>query len=114
MPSEQSSTHVNANITNNTRSAAMSITSNTDRPHSALVVSEWEKLSQHINVRAPIIVDGSSLDVATTVAVGRHGVRSILSEDPTVRNRIDDSVRFLDEHLEKGNTVYGKRVSRCL
>lgn len=105
----------NSNSTNGTKLAAMSTVSEPQagRPHSALVASEWEKLSQYLRAEAPLVVDGSSLDVATTVGVGRHGIRTalqkgtILSDDPNTRKRIDDSVQFLDKHLAEGNTAYG-------
>jgi phenylalanine ammonia-lyase len=122
MTKEHSTTHTDSNITDGIRFSTMSIASDPNRPHSALVVSEWEKLSRHLKNLAPIIVDGSSLDMATTVAVGRHGIRSILLDDPVGRDRkdgtissdglkildrIDHSVQFLDKHLAEGNTVYG-------
>ncbi|KAF2197484.1 phenylalanine ammonia-lyase [Delitschia confertaspora ATCC 74209] len=77
------------------------------RPHSSVVQAEWGKLSNHIKNREPITIDGSSLDMASITAVARHGIPGSLSSDPIVLNRIKESVRFLDEHMAQGNTVYG-------
>ncbi|KAF2177847.1 phenylalanine ammonia-lyase [Zopfia rhizophila CBS 207.26] len=72
-----------------------------------MVASEWTKLSKHKNERAPIIVDGTTLDIAAITAVGRHGVSGTLSSDPAVRDRIQKSVQSLAKHLAQGGTVYG-------
>ncbi|KAF2813879.1 phenylalanine ammonia-lyase [Mytilinidion resinicola] len=60
-----------------------------------------------IQDRNPIVVDGSSLEIASIVAVSRYGISGILDPHPAVKARIDDSVRFLDNYLREGHTVYG-------
>ena len=73
------------------------------------------------------IIDGSSLDIASVVAVAksvlcsilfqttfvltvifRYGTSVKLSTDDDVTRRIDDSVRMLRSHLDQGHVVYGK------
>ncbi|KAF2500646.1 phenylalanine ammonia-lyase [Lophium mytilinum] len=75
--------------------------------HSSIVISEWENLRTRIQGRNPIVVDGSSLDIASIVAASRYGISGTLDPHPAVRARIDDSVQFLDNYLKEGHTVYG-------
>lgn len=80
--------------------------------HAELVLSQWEKLStlkkEHAEHNRPIIVNGTSLDIATTTAAGRYGIPGEMTSDPKVRDAIQRSVRFLEHHMAEGNTVYGK------
>lgn len=76
-------------------------------------------------------IDGSSLDIASVVAVAksvpyfnlsrprlsnlvfRYGTSAKLSTDDVVTKRIHGSVRMLRTHLDQGHVVYGKSY-RCL
>lgn len=88
------------------------------RSHSNLVISQWEHLTRYINDRKPIIIDGSTLDIAATTAVGRYGIPGALSTETAVLDSIHESVQFLNKHMAQGNTVYGNlghchRLERC-
>jgi phenylalanine ammonia-lyase len=78
------------------------------------------------------IIDGSSLDIASVVAVAklvshrcsfqdhvrltmisRYGIATKISTDDDITKRINDSVRMLRTHLDKGHVVYG-RSNQCM
>lgn len=43
------------------------------RSHGSLVVAEWDKLRKQIEHKTTVLVDGSSLDMASITAVARYG-----------------------------------------
>jgi hypothetical protein len=51
---------------------AIGQTSGPGSGHATLVISEWETLRARILDHTPIIIDGSSLDIASIVAVARY------------------------------------------
>ncbi|OCL05332.1 putative phenylalanine ammonia-lyase [Glonium stellatum] len=75
--------------------------------HGSLVVAEWDKLRKQIEHKTTVLVDGSSLDMASITAVASYGITGALSRHPVTINRINASVEFLDEYLAQGHTVYG-------
>lgn len=90
-----------------------------------IVVEEWQTLIRFITGKTHIVVNGSSLSVASIVATSRYvnwsnqghlnrlmihvsyGMTASLGTNPKIRNRINDSVSFIDEHLAQGHSVYG-------
>ncbi|OCK90989.1 putative phenylalanine ammonia-lyase [Cenococcum geophilum 1.58] len=77
------------------------------RSHGSLVVAEWDKLHKQLENKTTVLVDGSSLDMASITAVARYGISGALSHHPVTVNRVNASVEFLDEYLAQGHTVYG-------
>jgi len=82
--------------------------SSAKRPHSTIVISQWRDLARYIQKQDSIVIDGSSLDIAATTAVGRYGIAGALSTDTVILDRINRSVQFLNKHMAQGHTVYGK------
>ncbi|KAK2031448.1 phenylalanine ammonia-lyase [Colletotrichum zoysiae] len=52
-------------------------------------------------------LDGNSLDVATVVAVARHGLTPHVKDDPEIKRRVLQSTEVLDRFVENGWVVYG-------
>ena len=42
------------------------------RSHGSLVVAEWDKLRKQLENKTTVLVDGSSLDMASITAVARY------------------------------------------
>lgn len=78
-----------------------------NKMHTQLVFAQW-KAAKHNS--SPIIVDGETLNLATTAVFGRRGGQVKLSEDPKVRDRIEACVTVLNDQLREGKTVYGTLV----
>ncbi|TDZ30329.1 Phenylalanine aminomutase [Colletotrichum spinosum] len=52
-------------------------------------------------------LDGDSLDIATVVAVARHGLVPFVEDEPAIAERIQQSIQVLNHHMENGWVVYG-------
>lgn len=77
-----------------------------------LVLTQWEATNKQ---PCPIVIDGNTLDMATTAVFGKCGGRVRLSTEPSVLDRIESCVEVLSHTLQQGKTVYGKaKVSRYL
>ncbi|KAH0559421.1 hypothetical protein GP486_004068 [Trichoglossum hirsutum] len=68
------------------------------RSHGSLVLAEWRKLQEILNRQDEISLDGSTLDVPSVVAVARR---------PCVVDPIHESVKFLQQELDQGRSLYG-------
>ncbi|KAI9839837.1 MAG: hypothetical protein M1819_000027 [Sarea resinae] len=74
--------------------------------HSLVVLSEWSKLLRIVNSRIHDIgIDGSSLDIASVVAVGRYAATASLSDQSL--GRIQKSADYLTACLDRGDCIYG-------
>ena len=73
--------------------------------HVQQVFSQWQAAKQRTS---PVIVDGGTLDLARTATLGKYGGSATLTGDRKVLDRIDACVAMLNQHLQRGNTVYGK------
>ncbi|KAF4447533.1 phenylalanine ammonia-lyase [Fusarium austroafricanum] len=75
--------------------------------HAQSTLDIWKQLRDLKNGKEKIILDGSSLDIASLVAVARHGVKPEISKDETLARRIALSVDALAEFLSHKYVVYG-------
>jgi hypothetical protein len=75
-----------------------------------LVLSHWEATRRQ---SSPIVIDGETLDMATTAVFGRYGGRVGLSNEPSVLDRIESCVEVLSRRLQQGKIVYGKPNVPC-
>ncbi|KAM0717140.1 hypothetical protein Q7P37_006992 [Cladosporium fusiforme] len=60
-----------------------------------------------VNRDVPIVVSGDDLSLAELVAVAQYNVPIQVSTDDKIKGRVNGSVEFLKQHLEKGEVVYG-------
>ncbi|KAJ5746495.1 phenylalanine ammonia-lyase [Penicillium odoratum] len=74
--------------------------------HLAVTCAAWNKLQKYI-AGETIAIDGSTLDLAAVVAASYHNCTPVLTDDPSVQERITASVDVLMDHLTKGHNVYG-------
>ncbi|WQF86169.1 Putative aromatic amino acid lyase, L-Aspartase, phenylalanine/histidine ammonia-lyase, active [Colletotrichum destructivum] len=75
--------------------------------HASALRDQLEKLRELQYPGADLALDGDSLDVATVVAVARHGLTPHVKNDPEIQKRILQSIRVLDHHIDSGWVVYG-------
>lgn len=59
------------------------------------------------NNKRPIVLDGNSLDIASIIAVARHGVKPTISKNEQLAKQLDLSVDTLAEYLSHNWVVYG-------
>ncbi|KAL5003337.1 L-Aspartase-like protein [Aspergillus recurvatus] len=78
----------------------------TYQPHLDITIKAWHRLQALIKY-GEIKIDGTKLDIPGVVAVACHNCIPKITEDPTVLERIDASIRILKDHLDKGYSVYG-------
>jgi phenylalanine ammonia-lyase len=71
--------------------------------HKFIVTSHW----QTIQDGSAVSINGYTLSLATVTAVAKHKVPACLANDVRIRQRIDQSVDILREHMSNGFTVYG-------
>lgn len=76
-------------------------------PHAASLFQTWTRLRDLTSGKAVIVLDGQSLDIASVVAVARHGVKPQISSDEQLAKRLDLSVDALAAYLSKRWVVYG-------
>ncbi|CCF40494.1 hypothetical protein CH063_11043, partial [Colletotrichum higginsianum] len=61
--------------------------------HASALRDQLEKLRELQYPSADLALDGDSLDVATVVAVARHGLTPHVKNDPEIQKRILQSIR---------------------
>ena len=55
----------------------------------------------------PVTLSGEGLTIADLVRVARHGAPVRITDDPAVRNRIDQSRRIIMAAVDAGAAIYG-------
>ncbi|CAD0097899.1 unnamed protein product [Aureobasidium mustum] len=75
------------------------------RPLISSSVLAWDAL-QDLLQDEQCTIDGSSLTIASVVAVAKYGVLTQLSNDDEIHKRMNDSVSMLKTHLNSGHLVY--------
>lgn len=75
--------------------------------HSSATVSTWRSLQDLKTGKSKIVLDGDSLDIASLVAVARHGVQPTISNDKDLARRLERSIEALGAFLDKDAVVYG-------
>jgi phenylalanine ammonia-lyase len=74
--------------------------------HASSVFKTWKTL-QAAKARRSLTIDGQTLDIASVVAVARHGLTPTVRDDPDLRRRLQDSIDTLNLHLQNGWVIYG-------
>ncbi|KZL85003.1 phenylalanine ammonia-lyase [Colletotrichum incanum] len=75
--------------------------------HASVLWDELNKLRGLQYSDADLALDGESLDVASVVAVARHGLAPHIKDDPEIKKKVVQSIQVLDHHIENGWVVYG-------
>ncbi|KAB2570676.1 Phenylalanine/tyrosine ammonia-lyase [Lasiodiplodia theobromae] len=74
--------------------------------HARSTYDSWARIKEHLN-QSNVVVDGESLEIPGLVAVARHGSKPVIDKSPQLVSRIDESVKMLQRHLDRGDLVYG-------
>lgn len=74
--------------------------------HSSTVFKTWKKV-QALKSDPSLAIDGQNLDIASVVAVARHGLTPKIKDDRDLRRRLQDSIDTLNLHLQNGWVIYG-------
>ncbi|KAI0521699.1 phenylalanine ammonia-lyase [Xylaria bambusicola] len=75
-------------------------------PHAKQALVSWSRTKTLVKAGF-ITIDGESLDIASVVALSRHGCYMVLKNDTAICDRIDASVETLQGYLAKGYYLYG-------
>ncbi|KAK1590589.1 phenylalanine ammonia-lyase [Colletotrichum navitas] len=76
-------------------------------PHASSLRNDLNKLRTLQFSDAELSLDGNNLDVATVVAVARHGLMPRMKDDPEIERKVLQSTHVLDRYVENGWVVYG-------
>lgn len=76
-------------------------------PHTNQTIQIWRRLRDLRDNKKPITLDGHNLDIASIVAVARHGIKPYITEDEQVLRRLEVSVQTLQAYLSRQWVVYG-------
>jgi phenylalanine ammonia-lyase len=76
-------------------------------PHIEATLRIWRKLKELKEQTKPIVLDGNNLDIASVIAVARHGVKPEISTDEHLASRLELSVNTLADYLANQYVVYG-------
>lgn len=75
--------------------------------HTSATLQIWRRLRDLRDKKTAIVLDGDSLDIASVIAVARHGVKPTISGDEALAKRLDLSVEALAAYLSREWVVYG-------
>ncbi|KAF2727825.1 phenylalanine ammonia-lyase [Polyplosphaeria fusca] len=73
-------------------------------PHLHQTLRTWSQINALIEI-GEVEADGNSLNLASVVAVGRHGC--VLTFDKSVLARAEQSIQVLQDYLSNGSFLYG-------
>ncbi|KAJ5658650.1 phenylalanine ammonia-lyase [Penicillium longicatenatum] len=76
-------------------------------PHIEATLRIWKQLQELKEQTKPIVLDGNNLDIASVIAVARHGVKPEISTDEHLAKRLELSVNTLADYLANQYVVYG-------
>ncbi|GJC81333.1 L-beta-phenylalanine forming phenylalanine aminomutase [Colletotrichum liriopes] len=85
----------------------MTVPPGLESSHASVLLGELNKLRGLQYSDANLALDGDSLDVASVVAVARHGLTPHVKDDPEIKRKVVRSIQVLDHHIENGWVVYG-------
>ncbi|KAH9206414.1 phenylalanine ammonia-lyase [Leptodontidium sp. 2 PMI_412] len=74
--------------------------------HAQHTVRSWRRVNQLVQSKT-FIIDGSSLDIATVVALARFGCTPVLKDVAAAAASLSQSVQTLNGYLSKGYFLYG-------
>jgi phenylalanine ammonia-lyase len=75
--------------------------------HTSATLGIWRRLRDLKSREEQIVLDGNNLDIASIIAVARHGVKPTISSDEELAKQLDLSVDTLAEYLTHDWVVYG-------
>ncbi|KAI9043204.1 uncharacterized protein KD926_004388 [Aspergillus affinis] len=75
--------------------------------HATAVISECQQLTDLINNKTEVTLDGESLNVSEVVGVACYQIPASITTDPRVHAKLRDSVHHLDRKLANGEIIYG-------
>lgn len=75
--------------------------------HISATLGLWKQIQALRKGQDVVTLDGDSLTISALVGVARYGVRSSISPDPDLADRLARSVAALDTYLAKEQVVYG-------
>ncbi|KAJ3499437.1 hypothetical protein NLG97_g330 [Lecanicillium saksenae] len=75
--------------------------------HTSTALSLWNTIQYSKKESRDVIVDGQTLSLADVIAVAYYGAPAKLSEDNGIRERLDDSVKTLNNCLRQQHVIYG-------
>ncbi|KAJ5938111.1 phenylalanine ammonia-lyase [Penicillium verhagenii] len=76
-------------------------------PHAAATLRIWKELQELKRQTKTIVLDGNNLDIASIIAVARHGIKPTISTDEHLAHRLELSVKTLENYLSHEYVVYG-------
>lgn len=76
-------------------------------PHIGATLRIWKQLQELKEQIKPIVLDGNNLDIASIIAVARHGIKPTISTDEHLAQRLELSVNTLADYLANQYVVYG-------
>ncbi|KAK5987809.1 Phenylalanine ammonia-lyase hkm12 [Cladobotryum mycophilum] len=76
-------------------------------PHTTSILKIWTRLRELRKQESSIVLDGNNLDVASVIAVSRHGIKPVINSDEELARRVDLSVKALESYLSNQWIVYG-------
>lgn len=85
----------------------MSVTNHDQSAHMSATLQLMRRLRDLRNKKQTIILNGNNLDVASIVAVARHGVEPTISTDQLLAKRLDCSVDTLADAISQKYIIYG-------
>ncbi|KAL2872558.1 aromatic amino acid ammonia-lyase [Aspergillus lucknowensis] len=74
--------------------------------HLRTTLQAWNRLQGLIR-DGEFELDGTKLDIPSVVAVALHSCIPKITEDPIVLEKIETSIRVLNDHLDSGCSIYG-------
>ncbi|CAG7979852.1 unnamed protein product [Penicillium salamii] len=85
----------------------MTVSNTNISPHAGSTLRIWRKLQALKEKKETIVLDGNNLDIASIIAVARHGVKPAISKDENLAKQLDLSVDTLADYLSHQYVVYG-------
>ncbi|CAG7937818.1 unnamed protein product [Penicillium salamii] len=75
--------------------------------HTSATLGIWRRLRDLKSREEQIVLDGNNLDIASIIAVARHGAKPTITDDQDIAKQLDLSVNTLSEYLTHNYVVYG-------
>ncbi|KAF2805110.1 putative phenylalanine ammonia-lyase [Mytilinidion resinicola] len=78
-----------------------------NHPYADMVTATWMSLQKVLTSREAIDIDGHTLTLSDVVAVCMYGASATLTMNETIIKKMQESVEYLDRHLQRGQIIYG-------
>ncbi|KAJ9498395.1 hypothetical protein LTR99_003244 [Exophiala xenobiotica] len=75
-------------------------------PHLNLTYRTWERIQKLLRA-GQVEINGHDLDIASVVAVAKLGCKPYIEKSTKLLNRLEESQKILQEHLQAGSKIYG-------